>query len=505
MVRVVNSSLWRGLVLAALTVAAYGPAMRGGFVWDDALYLRDNPIVRAPDGLRRIWCTTEFPEYFALSNTSFWFEYRLWGDNPVGYRVTNITLHIANALLLWLLLSRLGLPGSFWAALLFAVHPVAVESVAWISERKNVLSMLFALLTTLAFFRWDETRDRRSYAAMLAGFVLALLSKPAVVMLPVVLLLIVWWRRGRVEDRYVVATAPLFAMSLAMGLVAIWYEQTHSIAGELVREDSLPARLAGIGWAVWFYAGKALWPAHLSVIYSRWHVEAGQPLAWMGIAALLALMMVLWRRRGAFAAMACFVALLFPVLGVFDVSFFAYSYVADHWGYMSLTCMMALVAAGMRWRPVLAGLGVALAVLTWQRAHVWRDEETLWRDTLAKNPRAWMAHNNLANELHRQGLDDEAIGHYRATIQMKPGYGNAHYNLGIVFYRRGEFAEAVAEFGQAVRLKPHSAEARNNLGAALVATGRTNDAIAQFKSAAALAPNWDEPRSNLSRVGQGVP
>ncbi len=362
MLRRVRESYRLGLLLVAVTFAAYWPALRGGFVWDDALYVRDNPIIKASDGLRRIWCTTEFTDYYALSNTSFWLEWRLWGDNPVGYHVTNVLLHALNALLIWQLLRQLKIPGAYAAALVFALHPVNVMSVAWISERKNVLSLLFALLSTLAFLRWDETHERRWHGWAVVAFAAALLSKTAVVTLPFVLLLCLWWRRRQLTRRDFVATAPLFALSLAMGLVTIWFERQHGIAQEVIRTDALPARLAGAGWAAWFYAGKVFWPVNLSVIYPRWQIDAGSLLAWLPVVALVALLVASRKRRGAFVAVACFVTLLFPALGFFDIAFMAYSYVADHWAYMSLTPIIALVCAGLRWRPVVVALCAVLAV-----------------------------------------------------------------------------------------------------------------------------------------------
>lgn len=496
------------LVLIVLTGIAYAPAFRGDFVYDDTYYIRDNPFLKSADGLRRIWFTTEFPDYFALSTTSFWLEWRLWGLRPLGYHVTNVVLQCVNALLLWLLLRRLKVPGAYFAALVFALHPINVESVAWISERKNLLSLLFALPTTLAFLRWHDTRRRPWYAAALAAFALALLSKSAVVMLPVVLLLILWWRDKQVHRQDLIATIPFFALALVMGIVAMWFDWHHSVAGEVVRNDSLLARLAGAGWIAWFYIGKMLWPTNQSVIYPRWQFQAHSILAWMPLFALAVMCLLLRKRRGALVAVLCYLVLLFPFLGFFDISFMAYSYVADHWAYVALIPIIAGACAGAallaaRWRWVPAAACAIVAVLgfgTWCRAHVWCDEETLWRDTLQENPTAWMAHNNLGNVLLSEGHVEAAAAEYRETVQLKPDYGNAHYNLGIVNFKRGEFEEAIRQFREAVRLKPRSAEAHNNLGAALVNVGHTNDAIAEFKVAAGLAPNWTEPRDNLARL-----
>jgi Tfp pilus assembly protein PilF len=372
------------------------------------------------------------------------------------------------------------------------------------------LALLFALLATGAFLRWGETRERRWCLVAVVAFALALLSKTAVVMLPVVLLLIVWWRRGRMDRRTLIGTIPLFALSLVMGLVTIWFDRHHSIAGEVIRRDSVPARLAGAGWAVWFYVGKLLWPANLCVIYPRWRVDAGSVVAWIPVIALVVVCVAPRKHRGAFVGVACYVAWLFPVLGFFDVSFLAHSYVADHWQYVAMIPVVALAcAAGAvaaqrwpgRWWPMIAAAMIAaLGVATWRRTRIWRHDESLWRHTVAKNPSAWMAHNNLANALLARGRVDEAIAHYGETIRLKPEYGNAHYNLGIANFQKGDFKGAVAQFREAVRLKPKLAEAHNNLGAALAKAGQTNNAIAEFETAARLAPKWEEPRANLARL-----
>ena len=553
--RFFSHGVTRGLLLVVLTFIAYAPVLRSGFVWDDAEYIRDNPLIKASDGLRRFWCTTEFPDYYVLSNTSFWLEWRLWGNNPSGYHVTNILLHAVSALLIWKLLQQLQIPAAWMTALIFALHPVNVMSVAWISERKNVLSLLFTLLAALAFLRWDDAGKRGWYGLALGTFALALLSKTAVVMLPVVLLLFVWWRHGRKRTandtgsncsrsacppeagksrghvvggngplkpkltlrlQILLGLVPFFMLSLVMGLVTIWFERQHGIVNEVVRAESVLARLLGAARAVWFYIGKTLWPVNLAVIYPRWQIDVGSVAAWIPLLALVAIVVVCWKFRATWGraplfALGCFVAMLFPVLGFFNVAFMAYAFVADHWLYFSLTPMVALMCSAAmkqaeRWNtrslPTIAApvVIVVLVLWTWQRTGVWRSEETLWQDTLAKNPAAWMAHNNLANALLAQGHAEAAAAEYRETIRLKPNYGSAHYNFGILSFQRRDYDEAVNQFREAARLKPQSAEAHNNLGAALVNVGRTNDAIAEFETAVHLAPKWDEPRANLARL-----
>ena len=514
--RIWSSPVTYIILLLVSTVIAYGPAIRGEFVWDDALYLRDNPLIQARDGLQRFWLTTEFTDYYALSNTSLWLEWRLWGTNPTGYHVTNILLHALNALLLWQLLRQLRVRGAAWAGLAFALHTVNVMSVAWISERKNLLSALFALLTVLAFVRWLDQKGRRWYWWAVGCFALALLSKTAVVTLPAVLLLIVWWRSGKVSRADFLRTVPFIGLALVLGLVTIWFEQHRGIQAEIVQTAGLPARFAGAGCVVWFYLGKALWPVGLNVIYPRCDFAVGTAAAFLPLAALVGGVVILARlrtagSRAALLALGCYVALLVPVLGFFDIGFFGYSNVADHWQYLSLLCVVAFVGGAVahvaevwrwRWLPlvgVMALLGLGWG--TWQRAHVWRNEFQLWTDTLQKNPGAWMAHNNLGNVLLQAGRLGAASAQYQATLRLRPDYANAHYNLGIAAYQSGRPADAALQFREVIRLKPLAADAHNNLGAVLVNLGSTNEAIVEFQTAARLAPRWLEPRANLSRIG----
>ena len=259
----------QGLALVALTLLAYVPAMRSGFVWDDDAFLTDNPLIRDPDGLRRIWASTEPPDYFPLTSTMLWVEWRLWGGHPAGYHVVNVVLHALGCLLAWRVLLRLGVAGAWLAALAFALHPVNVESVAWITERKNTLPLVLYLLSALLFLRGDEQPapgGGPARAASLAAFLLALLAKTSVAILPPVLLLCAWWRRRRVSALDLRRTAPHFALAAVLGLVTAWYQGHRAIGPVVVRDDGFASRLAIAGRAVWFYLGKALAPVDLAFV-----------------------------------------------------------------------------------------------------------------------------------------------------------------------------------------------------------------------------------------------
>jgi len=527
-VRNAMKNAWRSLgpgatLIILLTVVAYVPAMRGGFIWDDGLLISENRTVRASDGLYRFWFTTEAPDYYPLAWSLWWLEWRLWGDSTTGYHVVNVLLHAVNAVLVWIILRHLKIPGAWLAGLLFAVHPVNVATVAWISEQKNTLSMLFYAVAILLYLRFDEDGRWRWYGLSLAAFLLALLSKSAVVMLPVVLLGCVWWTRGKVRWKDFLRCGPFFGLSLVLGLVTIWFQYHQALGGYTIRAASFPSRLAAAGWVPWFYLYKALLPLNLTVIYPKWQIDASRWVSYLPGIILVGCLIVFWWRRKTWGrpllfGLGYFVVMLFPVLGFFDQGFYQFSLVADHWQYCSIVGAIALsVAAGemifrrmgeqRRCLGTVAGMAVlmVLAVATWRRGHVYADEETLWRDNVAKNPNAWLAHHNLGIALGQAGRIQEAIWHWEQALRIKPDYARTHYNLGIALGQVGKLADAIAHYEQALRIKPDYAEAHNSLGAALWQAGRIQEAIGHYEQALRIKPDYAEAHNNLGTVlaGQG--
>ena len=495
-------------VLAAVgLLIVYSPALRGGFVWDDVAYLRDTAPVQAADGLRRIWFTTEGRDYYPVTYSVFWLEWHLFGGNTTGYHIVNILLHAAGAVLLWQLLKQLQIPGAWLGALLFAVHPVNVPSVAWISELKNVLTLPFALLAVLFFDRYQRDGRRTLYAFSLLAFLLALLSKSAVVGLPVVLLALVWWRKPQLNGGDWLRLVPFAAIAGTMGLVTLWFQQYRALAGETVLRSDWLERCGTAGWAWWFYLFKSVVPVRLSMLYPQWHFDARSLLTYLPTLSILAVAAWLWSRRGEWGrpwlvALVSYGALLFPVLGFFDGGFYVYARVADHWQYFALPVICALAGAGIqralaggRQRERLASVCIGLFVLalatgSWSRAWAFRSDEALWTTTLEQYPDNWFAHYCLANHLARRGESESAMTHYRSAIRAHPTYAPAHYNLAVLLAGKQMFAEAAEHMAEACRLKPGQFECEYKLGLMHLELNQREQALICLREAVRLRPDY---------------
>jgi tetratricopeptide (TPR) repeat protein len=514
------------VLLLAVLLGSYLPALRGGFIWDDDQYVTANPLLTAPGGLADIWLSPEkSPQYYPVTFTSFWIEHRLWGGDPAGYHTINLLLHALSALLLWRLLALLAIPGAPLAAALFALHPLQVESVAWVTERKNVLSGLLYLLSAFAFLRFagfgGAIRNRgRWYAAALALFALALLGKSVTATLPATLLILLSIGYRRPLRPLLAPLAPLFAIGAAAGLHTAWLERTHVGAMGAAWDFSLPERILIAGRVLWFYLGKLLWPDNLSFVYTRWTVDASLIAQWLFPAAFLLLVLLLWRARRhigplpAAAALAYAVALA-PVLGFVNVYPMLFSFVADHFAYLATIPALAAVAAllatltstlNARLRLAAACLLLLpLPLLTWSQARDYRDAETLWRTTIHRNPDAWLAHNNLGVEYLARNELDRAEGHFRTVLRVMPEYPAAWINLGNVAVARGDRETGIGHYKKAIELEPRAVDAYQRLGEALAAVGRDDEALPNFLTTLALDPRQADAHYNagviLSRRG----
>lgn len=545
------------LLVFACCLLVYFPALNGGFLWDDDGHVCKQSL-RSLNGLLRIWTDLgATQQYYPILHTAFWIEWFLWGESLLGYHLTNVLLHATAACLVIVLGRRLALPGAWFAGLIFALHPVCVESVAWISEQKNTLSTVFALSATLAFLRFDENRTKRHYAIATALFVLALLTKSVTAMVPVAIAIVLWWKRGPLRWREdLLPLVPWLVIGATAGLFTAWVERTYIGAQGSDYLLSPAQRLLLAGRIPWFYLSKLVWPTNLIFIYAHWTPDPAVVWQWLFPVALATVIAGLWlirvRHRGPLTTLLAYLALLFPVLGFVNIYPFAFSFVADHFQYLASIAIIIPAASTLtqvaqyllqtkpRWiAPLLASTWLALpGSLTWRQSHLYRDNEVLYKSTLALNPRCWMAYNNLGSiinatpgrsseavECYKAALaikpdhpeanfnianilgknpshTTEAIHYYEAALQSRPTYTEAHNNLGSLLAKdSNRLPDAINHFEEAIRLQPDFTAAHNNLGTALARMpGRLPDAIRHYRIAAKLDPSFAETHFNLGNA-----
>lgn len=548
-----KSDWFWGFALFLLVVLTYVPVWSAGYIWDDDLVLTANPVIIGPLGLKEIW-TTAAADICPLTITTFWMEHALWGLSPMPYHVVTVAFHGAAALMLWQVLRVLRVPGGWLGAALWALHPVLVESVAWITEMKNTESGLFYLLAIFFFVRHLQagegaaSRDSNwNYRLTLLFSAMAMASKSATVILPVVLCLCAWWMEGRWQWRSLMKTAPIFLMSVAAGLLSIWKQKLEGAYDASLATSGLE-RLATVGDDVWFYLGKLAWPHPLMMVYPHWQIDKSNVVSYgpsLGVAVVL---FIFWWKRKSwgrpwFFAFAYFLVALIPVVGLVNMKYFIYSQVANHFQYLAAMGPLALVGAGVfqigeraeaqkSWLPATLGaaLVLVLGIVSWQEAWIYRDETTLWNDTLAQNPNCFVgynnlgmvavhdgkfadamplfqkaveinpryeiAQNNLGNSYLQKGDADEAIVHYEAALKLDPNLGNVQGNLGIALVQKRRVDEAIPHFQRALELDPTDAEAGTSLGLAYVQKGRLEEALTQFKKTSEQHP--EDARAHLN-------
>jgi tetratricopeptide (TPR) repeat protein len=504
------------LILAVVTMMAYQPAWHGQLLWDDENCT--TPLeLRSFDGLRRIWFQPRATaQYYPLLYTSYWVQQRLFGDSTTGYHLVNLLLHIGCVVLVLKILRFLRVPGAELAAIIFALHPVNVETVAWIAERKNTLSGIFALAATLSFLRFDENRCRRSYALALGLFVLGLLSKTAIVTLPLAWLVIFWWKRGAISWRSdVIPSIPFVFLSAGAGLVTRSFENTGIGYRATILDLSLVDRCLIAGRAFWFQLGNLLWPSNLMFVYPRWDINAAVWWQCLFPIGVLGLLVILWslRRwsRAPLAGVLVYILLLLPSLGFLNIYFFVYSFVADHWQYLACLGIITPCAGGLvllaRRLQYLRGwlepgatllIGGALFLLTSQQSRMYSSPEALYRTTLARNPDCWLAYDHLGTILYATNRIPEAKEVYEQASRVKPEVG--HYSFGNALIHKGKTSEAIEQYQQALRIDPDYAEAHNNLANALLLTGRTEEAIEQYEQALRIDAHYADAHSNLGNA-----
>jgi tetratricopeptide (TPR) repeat protein len=504
-----------GLILLLAIFLAYQPIWLAGFIWDDDSVVTGNPVITGPLGLKEIW-TTHAADICPLVLTTFWVEHALWGLNPLPYHLVNVMLQATCAILLWRVLLGLQIPGAWLGAALWALHPVQVQTAAWITEMKNTQSGLFYLLTILFFIRALKAQamdQRRSwkwcYALTLLFAALAMASKSSTVMLPIVLGLCAWWMEGRWRSRNAARLAPIALMAVVPCALTLWTQKLLGQGPEtLLWTRSWPERVATAGDAIWFYLGKLLWPHPLIFIYPRWAIDASSWISYLPLLAAAILLFILWKNRETWMR-PCFFAFAYLV----DGFFWRYSLVGDHFQYLASMGPLALAGSGLTrlaecalpGKPMIqsrlaAGLLLVLGMLSWQRTWVYENLETLWTDTLAHNPTSWMAHNNLGDVYLQQGRLDAAKAEYQKALEIDPQEVNAHSNLGIILAQQGQADLAIIQFRQALKIRPNFGRALNNLAATLEAERRLDEALAIYQEAEQINPYYPQIHYNLGNI-----
>ena len=501
---------WRwALALLALVLVAYLPVWRAGFTWDDDMFVSANPCIVGPLGLKEIW-TTSAARFYPLVLTTFWFEHALWKLAPLPYHLVNLLLHATCAIVLWRILRRLAVPenGAWLGAALWALHPVQAETVAWISEMKNTESCLFYLLTIFFFVKGlndENDRPGLDHALTFLCAALAMASKSSTLLLPIVLVLCVWWLKGRWQWRAMAQIGGIILMAI---VAAILTSQTVKQNGtdEMQWSQTWQERLITGGDVFWFYLGKLLWPHPLITFYPRWQVDSGRWVAYLPLATVALVPIILWLKRQAwgrawFFAFIYYLMNLLPVMGLFTMTGFRYSLVEDHLQYLASMGPLALAGVGLarianfapsgqRWlTPALgAMLLLVLGLLSWRQSWIYRDEHTLWTYNLAANPNSWLAYDGLGVEQDKAGRLDKAIEDYHRSIAINPNYAVTHVNLGTALAQSGQSEEAIGEFEASLAINPNSAVAHLKLGEALFSAGRTDDAIREEQRSLEIEP-----------------
>lgn len=461
-------------------------------------------------------------EYYPLEQTVQWIQWKLWGENTFGYHLTNVLLHIINALLVWRLLSKFGLRWAWLGGLIFVLHPMNVESVAYISELKNTLSLPFFLLALCFYLDFETHHCRRDYLLSLALFLIAMLCKITMMTFPFVILFYAWWKRGHINRNDVLRAAPFLLISLILGATTLWagwhFEQLYPFHPAALPSGDCISRLALIGQVISCYFIHAVWPIQPLPMYPRWNTEPLSLFSFVPWLVWLGAIFVLWRARAtwgryALLGLGFFGIMLLPFSGVVIISYMNFTWVMDHFLYIPMLGLIGLAIASLeqirawlppRVRPVLVAVLTVVMFLLAMRsqdyAAVWTDRASLWTYTLERNPQAWLAHYNLANDLRSRGRYDEAIAHYQQVITLNPAYDWAHNNLALTL---GNFPdrlpEAISEFRLALQLRPNSAEAHNNLATALLQLpDHELEAISEYQAALQARPDFIEAKYNLS-------
>jgi len=549
-----NFSKWETLIVKVLVIVIaclwiYSPVFNGDWLWDDDYLITANPVVQSPDGLASFWVEPKTADYFPLTMSLLWLMWKWFGMDSTGYHVASVLLHALGSCLVWALLKTIGLRGAWLAGLIFAVHPIAVESVAWVSELKNTFSLPFFLLAGCFFVRFEDTSRRFFYWGALVFFLAAMLAKSSAVMFPVVMLLYIWWRRDRIVWRDLWNAAPFFLVSLILGLVTLYFQHSRAIGNEPSPIGGLDSRFAIAGMAIFFYLSKILWPALLLPIYPQWNANPPELIQFLPWSVLAGVLGVFWIRRktwGRHALMGVgfYLITLLPVLGFVAMSYMRVGWVADHFLYIPMIGVVALGVgvgfrasdlAGEKWRLVFGAFAAfvfgVLAFWSHRYAGIWENEDKLWNYTLKHNWECWQAHNRIGAREFNRGNVDVALDHFREATRLRPDLAETQNNLGSAVLAKKDTKAAIKQFQEALRLSPDIVAIQSNLarallldnqpaaaaefyadlcrrypdnstflcnlGVTLYQSGKKTEAIAIFRRALEMNPNLLDARENL--------
>lgn len=521
-------SRWKLTLLhAAIIVAAalwiYSPAFHGDWLWDDSMYLSQNSLLRDPGHLWKIWFQPgRFIEYYPIEQTVQWLQWQLWGNDTFGYHLTNVGLHLLSALLVWRLLNKFGLNLAWLGGLIFAIHPIMVESVAWIAELKNTLSLPPLLLAACFWIDYEKHGRRKDYLRSLGFFIISMLCKIGAATFPLVLLLYAWWKRDRIDWRDIGKSAPFFLVSLVLAAATLWcgvvYLQNQFKSPAVIEIGGIDSRIALAGQTLAFYFAKCFWPVGLLPIYPQWSIDAASPFSYLPWIVLIAVAVWLWQRRQGWGrhvllGLGFFVLMLAPFLGLIPASYMSFSWVMDHFLYVPIIGLIGITVAAFEeidnalasWiHPISSGvLTVILGLLAFEShwyASAFTNEETLWTYTLDRNPGAWMAYDNLGKTMLQAGEPAQARADFLAVIALKPELAEPYLNLASALVTLGQTDAAMEALNQALQRDPYFPEAHNNLGALLAQQGRTDEALVHFSLALHHHPTYADAYTNMGNT-----
>jgi tetratricopeptide (TPR) repeat protein len=548
---------WQAAQAAILVLAGFFvfmAALHGAWLWDDGFTIKGNALMADAGGWWKFWVAPPGPDYFPLTSTVEWGLWRVFGDHTLPYHLTSLALHLLSAFLLWRLFTRLGLRFAWLGALLFVVHPLVVESVAWISELKNTVSLPLLLLSMLCWLRYDEHGRPIDLSASLLLFLAAMLAKTSVVMLPCVLVLYTWWKHGHVPRKRLIPLAQFFAIALVLGVLTVCFQQQWAIGDEKIDVGGVPTRIAGAGWAILFYLGKCIWPVGLQPAYAPWAFRDLSPMLFLPWIILIAAFVWIWSRRKAWGrsvlfGLGFFVLNLAPVLGFVPMSYMRIAWVADHFVYLPIIGLIGLAIGSAEivrkllpekiYASAATALLFALALQSRVYAANFRNQEALWSYTLKSNPDSWLAgldlgltlndahrlpeaeawlersiqlHNDfygthvaLADILAQKNRLGEAATQYRIAWRQHPESLEIHINYGNVLFRQGDLKGAEQQYYLATLYQPQSVVAHYNLANILMREGRRDESMAQYQAVVALDPDYADTQAILKKLRDATP